>query len=86
MTCPHCNMPKTKIVICDTCPCLNKDNEDGCSCNLGYNSRMDLWIGYSKFCDGKHHSWSDRCKLEKIIDDGNDLFPVFYSNAKELLE
>lgn len=29
---------KHKFTICDGCPCLNDDYEQGCSCNLNYNT------------------------------------------------
>jgi hypothetical protein len=81
MNCPHCNMPNKKIAICDDCPCANNDTEDGTSCNLGYNPRYEFWLEFSKFCDGKWHTWSDKCKLEKIVDDGKELYPSFYEKA-----
>ena len=33
-------MSKKKITICDDCPCLNRNYEDGASCNLDYNTEL----------------------------------------------
>lgn len=62
------------LTVCDGCPCMNSDNEDGCSCNLGYimrNERID------KMSDGVK-TWvycSLNCELNQITkQDGSIIF------------
>ena len=53
----------TKVRLCDNCPILNLDQEDGASCNLRYSVRYVLirdkiWRTVNIFGD---------CELEKIV-------------------
>lgn len=84
MACPHCETDK-QIVICEGCPCENTDYEYGAWCNLGYDPDNAL-LGYSKFCDGEWHRWSDRCGLIKVVtEDGEeDYTPSPYKIEKDI--
>ena len=50
-----------KFTMCDGCPCLNSDYEQGSECNLGYDSQ------YRRLkVDGDWHDCSTNCGLQHI--------------------
>ena len=57
-------------VICNTCPCLNLDIEEGQSCNLKFKTSL----GFSKM-ENKYICTSDYCNLSFIRYDGKNFRP-----------
>ena len=49
-----------KLTICDSCPCLNNDFEQGTQCNVGYTTDL-FWMDGGKLIDA-----SPDCGLEYI--------------------
>ena len=49
-------------IVCDNCPCLNSDQEEGTSCNLGY----DIYPESKQIGNGHIYDISNNCGLEQI--------------------
>ena len=56
--------------ICDRCPCLNHDYENGSWCNLDYD------LEYVELGTGKWHTISKNCKLLKIVTEDEEFYPT----------
>lgn len=54
------------MINCDGCPCLNRDYEQGCDCNLGYKSE------YQEIQKGMWHYVSSNCQLVEITTKSGD--------------
>lgn len=57
---------------CRDCPCLNNDQEDGFSCNLGYNI-------LSEQIDGNWYDLSSDCELLEIRTLGKKVVPTLFT-------
>lgn len=83
-------------VICDGCPCLNNDYEQGSECNLGYTTNLfwfhkitgDYTPDSNKMRmhqnDYNLHNASSDCKLIKIISEDEELEPSVYNGKTPL--
>lgn len=70
-------LEEIKWRVCNSCPCLNTDIENGSSCNLEYESES-----YETSKD-----WlelSPNCKLESIKHSGKVFTPEILSNDTEI--
>ena len=56
---------------CDSCPCLNIDQEDPCDCNLGYTVQ-------SERIDGNWYHVSSDCELLEIRTLGKKIVPTLF--------
>ena len=66
--------------ICDNCPILNNDTEEGSWCNLGFDidDYTKLVVRKLHVFSYERHTVAKDCKLEKLVlNDGTEILPEF---------
>ena len=58
------------VILCDHCPCLNSDIEEGSWCNLGFEAQ------YTKCSDGRWKTISKDCELISIKTKDDEFTPT----------
>lgn len=60
----------TELILCDECPCLNNDYEQGSSCNLGY-PEDSYWTNKGELVEA-----STDCQLLQVITSEQNFEPT----------